>query len=192
MREREWTNYIRRHHLSLLCLFLILGGGTAWALDRNSVGSRHIINGQVKAVDVRDNSLTDDEIREATVEPDGFGAFHDGIIPVPNTYNPDNELPRGGDESVLTLDLPAGNYFILAKGQMDAPTFAICRLYADGDFDTAYWLVDTDSPFAMTVLASAPEPFVADLACTDSNNGSSLSELKIHAIPIRDRFNTAK
>ncbi len=49
--------YIRQHHLALLCLFLIIGGGTAWALERNSVRSRHIVNGQVRGVDVKESSL---------------------------------------------------------------------------------------------------------------------------------------
>lgn len=48
------AEYIRRHHLSLLCLALILGGGTAYAagLASNSVKSRHIANGQVKPADL--------------------------------------------------------------------------------------------------------------------------------------------
>lgn len=42
--------YIRDHHLSLLCLFLVLSGGTASAIDgplpgQNQVGSADIING---------------------------------------------------------------------------------------------------------------------------------------------------
>ena len=46
--------YVRQHHLGLLCLFLIIGGGTAWALERNSVESKHIVNGQVKGPDLAD------------------------------------------------------------------------------------------------------------------------------------------
>ncbi len=46
-------NYVRQHHLALLCLFLIVGGGTAWALERNSVRSKHIKNGQVSQADLR-------------------------------------------------------------------------------------------------------------------------------------------
>jgi hypothetical protein len=66
------ASYVRQHHLALLCLFLILGGGTAWALERNSVKSNHIVNGQVKPADVRDDSLaggglTGDDIREDTL-----------------------------------------------------------------------------------------------------------------------------
>ena len=49
---RRVGDYVRRNHLGLLCLFLILGGGTAWALANNSVKSKHIVNGQVKDVDL--------------------------------------------------------------------------------------------------------------------------------------------
>jgi hypothetical protein len=44
--------YVRQHHLALLCLFLIVGGGTAWALERNSVRSEHIVNNEVKSADI--------------------------------------------------------------------------------------------------------------------------------------------
>ena len=44
--------YFKRHHLALLCLFLVVAGGTAYALERNSVKSKHIVNGQVKAPDL--------------------------------------------------------------------------------------------------------------------------------------------
>ena len=45
-----WT-YIRHHHLAFLALFIALGG-TAWALQANSVKSKHIVNGQVKPQDL--------------------------------------------------------------------------------------------------------------------------------------------
>jgi hypothetical protein len=41
--------------VSSLCLFLVIGGGTAYAvtqIDRNSIKSRHIVNGQVRAKDL--------------------------------------------------------------------------------------------------------------------------------------------
>jgi hypothetical protein len=45
--------YIRRHHIGLLALFVALGG-TAWALERNEVKSRHIAPGAVKRSDTND------------------------------------------------------------------------------------------------------------------------------------------
>jgi len=45
--------YIRQHHVALLALFVALGG-TALALDRNGVKSRHIAPGEVKLSDTND------------------------------------------------------------------------------------------------------------------------------------------
>lgn len=56
MRDRI-AAYIRQHHLALVCLFLIVASGTAWALERNSVLSRHIVDDTVRGRDVRESSL---------------------------------------------------------------------------------------------------------------------------------------
>ena len=60
--------YIRRHHIGLLALFVALGG-TALALDRNEVKSRHIAPGQVKRSD------TSDKLR---LKCPGGTRYHDG------------------------------------------------------------------------------------------------------------------
>jgi hypothetical protein len=48
--------YLRHHHLALLALFLVLGGGSAYAAatlaPRNSVGSAQVINGSLQTVDL--------------------------------------------------------------------------------------------------------------------------------------------
>jgi len=43
--------YVRSHHLALLALFVALGG-TAYAIESNSVRSKHIVDGQVKPKDL--------------------------------------------------------------------------------------------------------------------------------------------
>ena len=66
--------------VSSLCLFLVLGGGTAFAvtaLDDNSVFSRHIVNGEVKNPDiganavgtgkVADNSLKGNDVNDGSL-----------------------------------------------------------------------------------------------------------------------------
>lgn len=50
-------SHLRGNLVAYVALFLALGLGTAWALERNSVRSRHIVNNQVKGVDVREPSL---------------------------------------------------------------------------------------------------------------------------------------
>lgn len=56
--------------VSSLCLFLVVSGGTAYAvtqLDRNSVRSKHIVNGQVRTNDVEDDGLTGADIAEGAL-----------------------------------------------------------------------------------------------------------------------------
>lgn len=72
-------DYVRQHHLAMLCLFLILGGGTAYALGANTVKSKHIVDGQVKSADAQDDGLAGVDIDEdsLTLPPDTqtfFGA----------------------------------------------------------------------------------------------------------------------
>jgi hypothetical protein len=65
---------VRRHLsyanvISTLALFLVLAGGLAWALERNSVKSRHIARNQVRAQD------TSDALR---LECPGGTRYHEG------------------------------------------------------------------------------------------------------------------
>jgi hypothetical protein len=58
--------------VATLALFIALTGGVAWALERNSVKSKHIADDQVRSADVRDDTLaggglTGDDIQEGTL-----------------------------------------------------------------------------------------------------------------------------
>jgi hypothetical protein len=50
----KFITQLRQQWMGALALFLVLCGGTAWALEANSVKSRHIKNGQVKLADTND------------------------------------------------------------------------------------------------------------------------------------------
>jgi hypothetical protein len=55
--------YLRQHHLALLCLFLILSGGTAYALDgSNTVFTDDIVDKQVKTADIDAGAVTNGKI----------------------------------------------------------------------------------------------------------------------------------
>ena len=56
--------------MATIAVFLALGGGIAWALGRNSVRSKHIVNGQVKSADVEDDGLSGEDVSEETLDPD--------------------------------------------------------------------------------------------------------------------------
>ncbi len=60
--------------VSLIALVAALGLGTAWALERNSVESRHIVNDQVKSVDVRNDNLHGGGLRAADLAPNAVAA----------------------------------------------------------------------------------------------------------------------
>jgi hypothetical protein len=62
--------YIRQHHLALLCLFLIMSGGTAYATHpggENTISSTDIIDNEVKTQDVRDGNIRREDIRTDAV-----------------------------------------------------------------------------------------------------------------------------
>jgi hypothetical protein len=207
-----------------VALFIALSG-TAYAVDgslpgRNTVGSADIINGEVRAADIQagqvgsaqvaDDStpraLTGDDIAgdalsaadivESTVEPDAFGRFHDGHLPI-STGSGINGNPRAGDDDVLSLSVPAGNYFIVAKGhfQKGEGTGMTCLLYADGDTDRLD--MDSTGPFAMSVLGGSTGPFTVHLACTWHVNFPQcfgctyVNDLKINAVEVRGISNSA-
>jgi hypothetical protein len=61
--------YIRQHHLALLCLFLIMSGGTAWANHGfpDTISSEDIIDAEVKTEDVANNAIGTGKIPDGAV-----------------------------------------------------------------------------------------------------------------------------
>jgi hypothetical protein len=60
--------------VALVALFVAIGLGTAWAIERNSVKSKHIKDNAIKGVDVGDDQLTGDDVKESTLSLTGGGA----------------------------------------------------------------------------------------------------------------------
>jgi hypothetical protein len=62
--------HVRSNFVGYVALFFALGLGTAWAagLERDSVKSKHVKDGQIKSVDVRDDGLTGDDVDEGTLD----------------------------------------------------------------------------------------------------------------------------
>jgi hypothetical protein len=64
-----WS-YVKRHHLGLLALLLVLTGGTAYAanaIPKNAVASKQIKNDSVKGKDVKDGGLTGGDLADGSV-----------------------------------------------------------------------------------------------------------------------------
>jgi len=63
--------HLRHQWMGAVALFLVLSSGTAYAvtqIDRNSVKSKHIVNGQVKSSDVEDDGVTGVDIDESSLD----------------------------------------------------------------------------------------------------------------------------
>jgi hypothetical protein len=94
---------IRRHLtyanvISTLCLFLLLGGGTAVALSgSNTVFSDDIVNNQVRSADVRDDTLNNGGLQAGDLGPGSVGNSEVAIGAITS---------KGVlDESLVALDL---------------------------------------------------------------------------------------
>ena len=60
--------------ISTLCLFLVLGGGSAVALSgTNTVFSDDIVDNEVKTADVRNDTLTGGGLAAADLKPSSVG-----------------------------------------------------------------------------------------------------------------------
>ena len=77
--------HLRANVVGYIALFFALGLGTAWALDANSVRSKHIVNGQVKGADVAETTLA--PVPEAkNAQPKAFAHIaEDGTVDVANS-----------------------------------------------------------------------------------------------------------
>ncbi len=70
--------YVRQHHLALVCLFLILTGGTAYGTHpggANTISTGDIINDQVFTQDLANNNMTSLDIRDDTLGSGGLQAI---------------------------------------------------------------------------------------------------------------------
>ncbi len=73
--RRRIATYLREQHLALLALFLVVSGGTAYALDgSDTVLSDDIVDGQVKTADVQDDGLRSVDVRDDTLAAGGLEA----------------------------------------------------------------------------------------------------------------------
>ncbi len=80
-----------------IALFLALSGGVAWALASNTVKSKHIVNDQVKSVDVRDDSLSGGGLTGADIREDTLGE-------VPQAFAADNAQAAEQADNAGLLD----------------------------------------------------------------------------------------
>ena len=85
---RKFFSLLRTQWMGALALFLVLTGGTAYAvtqIDRNSVKSKHIVNGQVKGNDLAPGSVSSAKLAPSEFQTAGlpFDSNHDCSVGVP-------------------------------------------------------------------------------------------------------------
>ena len=98
---RTFFTHLRRQWMGALALFLVLTGGTAYALDgSNTVFTDDIVNGEVKTGDIRDANITKDDLGPNSV----------------NSAKVVDDSLTGGDVSESTLDIGAYAYVDVTGG----------------------------------------------------------------------------
>jgi hypothetical protein len=195
---------------STLALIVALGGTSyaAVAIPKNSVGSPQIINSSVKSKDVKNGTLkkVDFKASELPVGPQGPAgpagpAGAQGPIGPSNGYSVDsgtNVLAwTGAEQTVSTLNVPAGNYVLFANVLGNNNTAAVaslnCKLRLNGVvIDSGFDSVDVDSSAAdldrayipLGGAATAAAATTATVTCTSSQASGNWLNRVITAIKV--------
>lgn len=83
-------NHLRSNVVGYVALFFALGLGTAWAVEKNAIKSKHIAPGQVREADLGAAAVTDEKLAANSV--DGSKVADDSL--------------KGADVDESSLDLP--------------------------------------------------------------------------------------
>lgn len=114
---RRGRTYIRNNHLALIALMVAVAGvPTAWALGRNSVGSKELQPDSVGGSELKDNSVRSPEVNDGSLLPrdlacEGNGAA-DEMVQAPTVCIDKYEAsvwsqPNGGTQLVTEAQIDA-------------------------------------------------------------------------------------
>jgi hypothetical protein len=164
--------HFRQNVIGYVALFLSLTLGTAWALENNSVRSRHIVNNEIRSADLADGSIepadlapnsigagqvASDALGAGQIAPDAVGfseldaaAFNADIAEQGAAFGIPNNGIQGfevEDETLTGSDVDESTLTVV-EGQGDA---ACCWLRSE--------VLDTDDPYS----AADPRTFTGGL-----------------------------
>jgi hypothetical protein len=183
--------YLGRHHVALLALFIVVGGGSAYAattlVPNNSVGSPQVINGSLKKKDLSTQAVAalkgnrgrvgktgpagaagaqglkgDKGDTGATGPSDAFAGFKNGPVTLAFSTTTFTVLAH--------LNLPAGKYVIFATANIInnagiGDTEARCQLVAStGDLDEAKIALEDVNTAGSAYAGSLALNVVADMS----------------------------
>jgi hypothetical protein len=188
--------------MSTIAVFLVLGGG-AYALSKNSVGSRHIKDNSVRSEDIRDRTIRSEDLRRNSVtarEVDArrfdmrrFVRMQSGggqCKPVSFRFVRCGEVRLNLDEPGYVLLTGSGTQLIDAGES--GPASGGCRFTGPG-IDSAAFQVDSSSEvgspdgFGMTtVTRQAIPPGLHDFSirCNNESEGQPTFTTQISAVAI--------
>jgi hypothetical protein len=189
--------------LSAIALFAAIGGGYAIGagkidtsdIAKQAVTNKKIAKKTIKKSRVADDTLTGKQINEsalgtvptADVAGTARSTFKDGATQI--------AAPSAGS-TVLSLDVPAGSYLIIAKGVLAKAglTLISCTTRAGGDTDTSSAHIDAalNETIVNTVVHTFDQQGTAVFECANpAGNPLFVTNAKLTAIPFAGLENVA-
>jgi hypothetical protein len=136
--------------VSTLALVVALGGSGAYAagLAKNSVTTKQIKNGTVKAVDVKQDALTGAVVKESTLGTVPSAAKLDGLthIQLSKPENPTSTTPfftRGSLQLSFYCDFAPTSASIRVSTTADNAALVSDNIFDDDDFDSDFDVADS-------------------------------------------------
>lgn len=169
--------HIRHNVIGYLALFLTLSIGTAWALERNSVRSKHIVNGEVRTADLGADSVTDAKVADESLGAAAIGenavgfseldaaAFNADIAEQGAAFGIPNDGIQGfevEDETLTNADVDESTLAVV-EGQGDP---LCCLLRSE--------VLETDDPYSAGDASTFMSLGFYELRSTDAGDSGTI------------------
>lgn len=143
---RGLLRYVKRHHVALLALFVVLGG-SAYAVNRGKIGSKRIKTDAVKERHIAPNAVGDSEAAEAS-----FGVIRG------NRINIDDPAGGGATSKVL---FRYGPFTITGNCTDNSPNYVLQATISSSQTAFATGTTDINDPDTIGTTPSDLAPTFA-------------------------------